>query len=130
VLVEELGVMRCGAVRGRFDGFMKKRSASHATLLETYLLLSDNGDPAARARARKAVIAADHPRAGRPRHAELLAHPVRVDPDRLADILEAERPRAIRARDVGACLLVRVPAGRAPRGSPNVVQDRLEHGRH
>ena len=122
--------MRCGAVRGRFDGFMKKRSASHATLLETYLLLSDNGDPAARARARKAVIAADDPRAGRPRHAELLAHPVRVDPDRLADILEAERPRAIRARDVGACLLVRVPAGRAPRGSPNVVQDRLEHGRH
>jgi Fatty acid desaturase len=30
----------------------------HATLLETYLLLSGNGDPAARARARKAVIAA------------------------------------------------------------------------
>jgi acyl-[acyl-carrier-protein] desaturase len=30
----------------------------HATLLETYLLLTDNGDPAARARARKAVIAA------------------------------------------------------------------------
>jgi acyl-[acyl-carrier-protein] desaturase len=30
----------------------------HATLLETYLLLSDNGDPAARARARRAVIAA------------------------------------------------------------------------
>src|SRR5262249_13813008 len=99
-------------------------------LLETYLLLSDTGDPATRARARKAVIAADDPRAGRPRHAELLAHPVRVDPDRLADILEAERPRAIRARDVGARLLGRVPAGRAPRGPPHVVQDRLEHGRH
>jgi hypothetical protein len=40
--------------------------AQHATLLETYLLRSDNRDPAARARAGKAVIAADASRAGRP----------------------------------------------------------------
>jgi hypothetical protein len=33
--------------------------AQHATLLETYLLLSDNGDPETRARTPKAVIAAD-----------------------------------------------------------------------
>jgi acyl-[acyl-carrier-protein] desaturase len=52
------GLQACPAPIREFVRLWTSEEDQHATLLETYLLLSDNGDPAARARARKAVIAA------------------------------------------------------------------------
>src|SRR5262245_2923817 len=52
------GLQACPAPIQEFVRLWTSEEDQHATLLETYLLLSDNGDPAARARARKAVIAA------------------------------------------------------------------------
>jgi acyl-[acyl-carrier protein] desaturase len=52
------GLQGCPAPIQEFVRVWTSEEDQHATLLETYLLLSDNGDPAARARARKAVIAA------------------------------------------------------------------------
>jgi acyl-[acyl-carrier-protein] desaturase len=52
------GLRGCPAPIQEFVRVWTSEEDQHATLLETYLLLSGNGDPAARARARKAVIAA------------------------------------------------------------------------
>src|SRR5262245_43105802 len=52
------GLQACPAPIQEFVRLWTSEEDQHATLLETYLLLSDNGDPVARARARKAVIAA------------------------------------------------------------------------
>ena len=52
------GLQGCPESIQEFVRLWTSEEDQHATLLETYLLLSDNGDPAARARARKAVIAA------------------------------------------------------------------------
>jgi acyl-[acyl-carrier-protein] desaturase len=52
------GFRRCPAPIQEFVRVWTSEEDQHATLLETYLLLSGNGDPAARARARKAVITA------------------------------------------------------------------------
>jgi len=52
------GLRRCPAPIQEFVRVWTSEEDQHATLLETYLLLSGNGDPAARARARKAVITA------------------------------------------------------------------------
>ena len=52
------GLQACPAPIREFVRLWTSEEDQHATLLETYLLLTDNGDPAARARARKAVIAA------------------------------------------------------------------------
>ena len=52
------GLQACPAPIREFVRLWTSEEDQHATLLETYLLLSDNGDPAGRARARKAVIAA------------------------------------------------------------------------
>src|SRR5262245_23018006 len=52
------GLQACPAPIREFVRLWTSEEDQHATLLETYLLLTDNGDSAARARARKAVIAA------------------------------------------------------------------------
>ena len=52
------GLRGCPAPIQEFVRVWTSEEDQHATLLETYLLLSENGDPAARARARKAVITA------------------------------------------------------------------------
>ena len=52
------GLRGCPAPIQEFVRLWTSEEDQHATLLETYLLLSENGDPAARARTRKAVIAA------------------------------------------------------------------------
>jgi acyl-[acyl-carrier-protein] desaturase len=52
------GLRHCPAPIQEFVRVWTSEEDQHATLLETYLLLSDNGDHAARARTRKAVIAA------------------------------------------------------------------------
>jgi acyl-[acyl-carrier-protein] desaturase len=52
------GLRGCPAPIQEFVRLWTSEEDQHATLLETYLLLSKNGDPAARARARKAVLAA------------------------------------------------------------------------
>jgi acyl-[acyl-carrier-protein] desaturase len=52
------GLRGCPAPIQEFVRLWTSEEDQHATLLETYLLLSDNGDHAERARARKAVIAA------------------------------------------------------------------------
>jgi acyl-[acyl-carrier-protein] desaturase len=52
------GLRDCPAPIQEFVRVWTSEEDQHATLLETYLLLSDNGDHAARARDRKAIIAA------------------------------------------------------------------------
>ena len=52
------GLQGCPAPIQEFVRLWTSEEDQHAMLLETYLLVSENGDPAARARARKAVIAA------------------------------------------------------------------------
>jgi acyl-[acyl-carrier-protein] desaturase len=52
------GLRDCPAPIQEFVRLWTSEEDQHAALLETYLLLSGNGDPAARARARKAVMAA------------------------------------------------------------------------
>jgi acyl-[acyl-carrier-protein] desaturase len=52
------GLRDCPAPIQEFVRLWTSEEDQHATLLETYLLLSENGDPAERARARKSVVAA------------------------------------------------------------------------
>jgi acyl-[acyl-carrier-protein] desaturase len=52
------GLQACPGALQEFVRLWTSEEDQHATLLETYLLLSENGDPAARASTRKAIIAA------------------------------------------------------------------------